>query len=183
MAKLGKRPLKIPDGVTISYNHPEVCVKGPKGELRYELVAPVVLNVGEKELRVEIEEGFKGKKRKALAFQGLTRALINNMITGVKDGFERKLEIVGMGYKVELKDGKKLVFSVGFSHPVIYEVPKGVDVKVERTKISLFGIDKQLVGQVAAEIRRIKPPEPYKGKGIRYEGEEIMFKEGKTGAK
>ena len=178
MSRIGKLPVHIVSGVTITVDeHNVVTVKGPKGELT-QRVSP--------EMLLEQENGVLTVKRPSddkqhRALHGLTRSLINNMVVGVSTGFEKKLEIVGTGYRAQM-DGKDLVLNVGYSHPVRFAKMDGIEFETPApTKITVKGIDKQKVGQIAADIRKTREPEPYKGKGIRYEGEFVRRKEGKTG--
>lgn len=175
MSRIGKKPIEIPAGVEVKVTGEKVSVKGPKGELSC-AVRP--------EVRVEVKEGkvfVSAKSEEAKAFWGLTRALINNMVQGMVKPFERKLELVGVGFRVAL-EGQTLSLTVGFSHPVKMAAPQGITFAVEKNIITVQGTDKGLVGQTAANIRKIRPPEPYKGKGIRYFGEQIKIKEGKRAA-
>jgi large subunit ribosomal protein L6 len=176
MSRIGKKIIPIPAGVTIALVGSELTVKGPKGTLTYTLVPEVTVVVEDSMLRVEL---LKPDAKGVAALWGLTRALINNMVTGVTAGFSKSLEINGVGFKVA-QQGRKLVLNVGFSHPVEFALPEGVDASVEKNIITVTGRDRQLVGQVAAEIRAIKKPEPYKGKGIRYTDEVIRRKLGKV---
>ncbi len=174
MSRIGKKPILIPTGVEIKINNNEVIVKGPKGELK-RIVRP--------EVKVEIKENQvivspKKETKKTKAFWGLERTLIFNMIEGVTKGYEKKLELQGVGYRAEMQ-GEDLVLKVGFSHPVLVKKPEGIKFSVDKNIITVAGIDKEKVGQIAAKIRKIRPPEPYKGKGIRYEGEEVRRKVGK----
>jgi large subunit ribosomal protein L6 len=175
MSRIGRKPVPVPDAVTVEIAPGSVAVKGPKGELRQTL-SP--------EMKVEQDDGVvtiarptdRGEHR---ALHGLTRSLIANMVEGVTDGFEKRLEIQGVGYRAALK-GKKLELALGYSHPVAIDAPEGIDFEVPQpTEIVIKGIDKQLVGQVAADIRKRRPPEPYKGKGIRYKDEQVLRKVGK----
>lgn len=172
MSRVAKQPVPAPKGVEFKLTTGELQVKGPKGELSMSLNS---------EVEVEVDDGVatvgpRSGSRFAQAMSGTTRALINNMVTGVTDGFERKLELVGVGYRAQAQ-GKNLNLTLGFSHPVIYEVPAGVEVEIpSQREIIVKGIDKQKVGQVAAEIRRYRPPEPYKGKGVRYADERVVLK-------
>jgi large subunit ribosomal protein L6 len=175
MSRIGRKPVPVPDAVSVEIAPGNIAVKGPKGELRQTL---------SREMKVEQSDGAvtvarptdRGEHR---ALHGLTRSLIANMVEGVTDGFERRLEIQGVGYRAALK-GKKLELALGFSHPVAVEAPEGIEFEVPQpTEIIVRGIDKQLVGQVAADIRKRRPPEPYKGKGIRYKGEQVLRKVGK----
>lgn len=181
MSRIGKKPVAIPSGVTVEVNAGVVVVKGPKGELSYALLP---------EVDVAIEEGQavvtrKDDEQESRARHGLTRQLIANMVEGVSKGYEKKLEIIGVGYKAQAQ-GKKLTLNLGFSHPIDFPVPEGIDVSQDEQNkniLIVFGIDKQLVGQVAADIRQYRPPEPYKGKGVRYTDEFVRRKAGKTAAK
>jgi large subunit ribosomal protein L6 len=175
MSKIGKRPVAIPSGVTANVSGQTIKVKGPKGELS------VVLNdnVAAKLEGNKISFEKKGEEKQDQAAWGLARAMVNNLVTGVTKGFERKLEINGVGYRAAVQ-GKNLNLSLGYSHDVIYKVPDGVAVATPKpTEIVITGIDRQKVGQVAAEIRGYRPPEPYKGKGVKYVEEHIFRKEGK----
>lgn len=175
MSRIGKNPVTIPDGVSVEINGQEVKAKGPKGELSVTV---------HDEISAEMQDGqvvvaMRTNSRLAKALWATTRSLINNICIGVKDGYTKNLEIKGVGYRAALK-GKELVLNLGFSHEVVYPVPEGITMNVDKNvNISIAGIDKQQVGQVAAEIIRFRPPEPYKGKGIRYEGQHVMLKEGK----
>jgi large subunit ribosomal protein L6 len=172
-------PVAIPNGVTVTVEGGTVKVKGPKGELSHRFRPEIGVKVEANQ--VLVERGTDAKQERA--FHGLTRALIANMVTGVSTGYKRALDIVGVGYKAE-KRGNKLVLTVGYSHQVEYPEPAGVTITAPTpTSISVEGADKQKVGQVAAELRAVRPPEPYKGKGIRYQGEQVRRKAGKTGAK
>ena len=179
MSRIGKAPITVPAGVNVSVDGRNVSVKGPKGELKM-TVAPT--------MKVELNEGVitvsrpdDAKENRSL--HGLTRTLINNMVVGVNDGFSKTLEVNGVGYRAA-KEGKNLVLNVGYSHQVIMPEPEGIEVEVPNpNQIIIKGIDKQKVGQFAAEVRGKRPPEPYKGKGIKYDYEVVRRKEGKTGAK
>src|SRR5579884_1393695 len=176
MSRIGKLPLAVPDKVNVEVKDHSVFVKGPKGELMQPVLDLVDVKLQDGVLTVS----RKNDDRKARAAHGLTRTLISNMLEGVTKGFRKSLEIQGVGYRVA-KAGENLNFTLGYSHPVQYKAPKGISFTVEgTTKIHVDGVDKQLVGQVAAEIRELRPPEPYKGKGIRYEGEFIRKKLGKA---
>jgi large subunit ribosomal protein L6 len=178
MSRIGKLPVAVPSGVNVTLNDGEVEVKGPKGELRQHILSQAV-DVKLEEGNVVVER--KGDAKPQRAAHGLTRTLIANMVEGVSKGFRKSLEIQGVGYRAA-KAGEKLNLSLGYSHPVVFEAPKGITLSVEGTnKIHIDGIDKQQVGQVAAKIRGLRPPEPYKGKGIRYEGEVVRKKLGKAG--
>jgi large subunit ribosomal protein L6 len=179
MSRIGKRPIEVPGAVTVTLNNGVVNVKGPKGQLERRVPPEMTVELNEGELTVTRPSDI-GRHR---ALHGLTRSLINNMVLGVTQGFTKSLEIRGVGYKAEaVSGGVKLV--VGYSHPVEYKSPSGISISVEGgTTVKVDGIDKEMVGQVAAELRRVRPPEPYKGKGIRYVGEHVRTKAGKTGAK
>jgi large subunit ribosomal protein L6 len=179
VSRIGKKPINLPAGTDVQIADNLVTVKGPKGVLE---------QVTASEINVQIEDGVlyvtrPSDQKRHRALHGLTRALLANMVTGVVDGFEKKLELVGVGYRVQLQ-GNKLVINIGFSHPVEVLPPAGIEFEVPApTRITVKGIDKQLVGNTAAHIRAIREPEPYKGKGIRYEGEIVRRKAGKAGAK
>lgn len=177
MSRIGLKPIEIPEGVTIAKDGNTVTVKGPKGELSRELHPVITVNIGESE--VTFERPSDNKKYRSL--HGTTRSLVNNMVEGVTKGYEKNLELVGVGYRAQ-KTGEKLVLNVGYSHPVEFVSEEGIDIEVpSNTKVTVRGIDKERVGAVASNIRSVRLPEPYKGKGIRYEGEEVRRKEGKTG--
>jgi large subunit ribosomal protein L6 len=176
MSRIGKQPITIPAGVTITVDEQAVTVKGPKGELSQFMMPGIKVSVDGDTLTVTRETDEKEHRSK----HGLMRTLINNMIVGVTAGFEKKLEINGVGFRVALA-GTSLKMNLGFSHEVVYALPEGIQAKVEQNTITISGINKQLVGQVAAEIRALKKPEPYKGKGIQYVGERILRKSGKSG--
>jgi len=177
MSRIGKKPIEIPENVEIKIDKDFIVVKGPKGELEQKIRPEIRVEIKDKEIQVSLAE----KTKKSPGFWGLTRTLIANMIQGVLEGYEKKLEIVGVGYKAEVQ-GEKLIFRLGFSHPVEFAVPQGIEIKIEKEIITVFGINKQIVGKTAAEIRALKKPEPYKGKGIRYEGEYVKIKPGKKAA-
>jgi large subunit ribosomal protein L6 len=175
LSRIGKQPVSIPDGVTVDVKPGEVIVKGPKGELSQHVNRDMKVSVDDGTLTVE-RPTDRGDHR---ALHGLTRSLIANMVQGVTDGFERRLEIQGVGYRAQLK-GKALELALGYSHPVSMPAPEGIEFEVPQpTEIIIRGIDKQLVGETAARIRKSRPPEPYKGKGIRYQGEQVTRKVGK----
>ncbi len=175
MSRVAKKPVAIPSAVEVKVNDDTIEVKGAKGQLHYTLHSDVQLVQEGGELKVRARNGSK----RANAMAGTTRALVNNMLTGVSQGFEKKLSLVGVGYRAQAQ-GKTLNLTLGFSHPVNYEVPEGVSVETpSQTEIVVKGVDKQRVGQVAAEIRAYRPPEPYKGKGVRYADEQIVLKEAK----
>jgi len=178
MSRIGKQPIEIPEGVEIKIDQGEIRIKGPKGELIQDVPREIEVTIEDKKVMVKLK---KGTNRQAPALWGLSRALIFNMIKGVTQGYEKKLEIEGVGYRVAL-EGKKLVLNLGFSHPIEVEAPEGIEFKIEKNLITVSGINKQLVGQVASNIRDKKKPEPYKGKGIHYLGEVIKRKAGKKTA-
>lgn len=176
MSKMGIKPISIPSGVTIEVKDGVATVRGSKGELKQPVPEFTTINIADGEVTVD----RKGNSRQAKANHGLARSLINNMIIGVSNGFEKKLELVGTGYRVASK-GAGLSITVGFSHPVEIDPVPGVNFSIEGNNVIIVqGIDKQLVGQIAADIRKIRPPEPYNGKGIRYQGEYVRRKAGKT---
>ena len=179
MSRIGRKPISLPPGVEISIENNIITVKGPKGVLSQSIPEDITIDQQENELLVKRPSDIK----KHRAMHGLARALVANMVTGVTTGFEKKLEMVGVGYRAQMQ-GSKLVINIGFSHPVEVEPPQGIEFEVPAvTKITVKGIDKQLVGNTAADIRAIRKPEPYKGKGLRYENEVVRRKAGKTGAK
>ena len=177
MSRIGRLPVAIPSGVDIAIEGQTVKVKGPKGELQVIVTEPIT--VEKTEAGVEVKR--PDDERESRSLHGLTRSLINNMVVGVTEGYEKKLEIHGTGYRVQNKGGN-LEFALGYSHPITVEPPQGITFAVENpTRFSVQGIDKQLVGEVAANIRKLRKPDPYKGKGVRYEGEHIRRKVGKAG--
>jgi len=179
MSRIGRMPVELPGGVEVKNENGIVTVKGPKGELTQSISKDMIINIDGNILTVSRPSDNKEHK----ALHGLTRSLINNMVIGVTTGFEKNLEIVGVGYRAQ-KQGKKLVLNMGYSHPVEMEDPEGIETAVDGTnKIIVKGIDKQKVGAYAANIREVRAPEPYKGKGIRYSGEYVRIKEGKSGSK
>jgi large subunit ribosomal protein L6 len=179
MSRIGKKPIGIPKGVQVGVQGQRVEVKGPRGHL--ELRVHDLCSVKVIDGAVTVQRG--AEHRNARALHGLTRALVANMIRGVTEGFERKLEIQGIGYRVQL-GGRNLTFSLGYSHPIVFPLPDGVTAEVDKqTSITLRGIDKYVVGQTAAQLRALRPPDPYKGKGVRYADEVVRKKVGKTGAK
>ena len=179
MSRIGRMPIAIPAGVTVEVNGNKVTAKGPKGELTQEMHPDMIIEVEGNE--VLVKRPSEDKLHKSL--HGLTRTLVHNMIVGVSEGYEKELDVVGVGYRVAM-EGKKLVMNIGFSHTVDVEPVDGITIEAPApNKIVISGLDKQLVGQFAADVRKKRPPEPYKGKGIRYTGEVIRRKEGKTGAK
>ncbi len=179
MSRIGKKPIALPKGVTVKIEGNTVAVQGPKGTLDTQVPAGI---------RVEQQDGHIVALREndsQEALHGLARALVNNAVEGVTKGWTRDLEIVGIGYRAEMKGKGTVVFSLGYSHPIEYPLPSGIEVAVDpkQTKLSVTGIDRQKVGQVAAEMRGLRPPDPYKNKGVRYAGERLKKKVGKTGAK
>lgn len=176
MSRIGKQPIPIPDKVKVSIKDRSITVEGPKGKLGFEIDPVITVNVDGNEIVVT----RPNDSRRNRAFHGLTRALIANMVRGVSNGFEKKLEIQGVGYRAA-KQGAALNFQLGYSHPILFEPPAGIELAVDRNIVTVSGIDKQAVGQVAAQIRALRKPEPYKGKGIRYLGEHVRRKAGKTG--
>ena len=178
MSRIGKLPVPVPSGVDVSIDGALVTVKGPKGTLSHTVAAPITVEKGEGVLDVKRPDD----ERESKSLHGLTRTLVNNMVVGVTEGYEKKLEIVGVGYRVQAKGPTQLEFALGFSHPVVVDAPEGITFEVEKpTAFSVKGIDKQKVGEVAANIRKIRKPEPYKGKGVRYAGERVLRKAGKAG--
>lgn len=182
MSRIGKLPVSLPAGVDVKVANNVVTIKGPKGTLLKNIPAQIKVTVSQEEHVIQVEPEKKEDKTQ-WALWGLYRVLLHNMVIGVTAGYKKTLEIEGIGYKAEVK-GKNLVVLAGYSHPFLYKGREGVSITTEGpTKIVIDGIDKESVGQVAAEIRSIRPPEPYKGKGIRYQGERIVRKAGKTGTK
>jgi large subunit ribosomal protein L6 len=180
MSRIGRKPIPVPAGVEVTISGPTVKVKGPKGELQHTLAEPITAERGDDGM---VYVSRPNDERRAKELHGLSRTLVSNMIVGVTDGYRKTLEINGTGYRVQAK-GTDLEFALGFSHPVLVQPPTGITFTVERpTLFHVFGIDKQQVGEVAANIRKIRPPEPYKGKGVKYQGEVIRRKAGKAGKK
>jgi len=178
MSRIGKLPVPVPAGVDVTVEESTVTVKGPKGVLSHSVAAPITVDRGEGVLEVK----RPNDERESRALHGLTRTLINNMVVGVTDGYEKKLEIVGVGYRVLSKGPTQLEFQLGYSHSITFDAPDGITFTVDGpTRLGVQGIDKQLVGEVAANIRKLRKPEPYKGKGVRYAGEQIRRKVGKAG--
>jgi large subunit ribosomal protein L6 len=176
MSRIGKQPIAIPPKVKVEVNGQQVSVEGPKGKLNWQLPRRTSLKVQDAKIVVSRE----GDDAQAKALHGLSRALVNNMVRGVTEGFVKKLEIQGVGFKAAVQ-GKNVTLNLGYSHPIIFPIPEQIKVTVdENTKITVEGPDRQVVGQVAAELRSFYPPEPYKGKGVRYLGERVIRKEGKT---
>ncbi|WP_026928237.1 50S ribosomal protein L6 [Granulicoccus phenolivorans] len=179
MSRIGRLPITIPSGVDVTLDGQDVEVKGPKGTLNLKVSTPITIDRNDSG---EIEVSRPDDERASRSLHGLTRTLVNNMVIGVTKGYEKKLEIVGVGYRVIAKGPKQLEFNLGFSHPVIVDAPEGITFTVESpTKFAVVGIDKQLVGETAANIRKIRKPEPYKGKGVRYADEQVRRKVGKAG--
>jgi large subunit ribosomal protein L6 len=179
MSRIGKKPIPLPKGVTVKMVGGRVEVQGPKGKLNQYVPPGIVFapDNGTVVAKLERDEPALGK------FHGLARSLVANAVTGVTEGFKKELDIVGIGYRAEVK-GKQVVFALGYSHPIVFDIPNGIDIAIEKqTHITVTGVDRQLVGQVAANIRRMRKPDPYKQKGVRYTGEVLKKKVGKTGAK
>ncbi|HCC22740.1 TPA: 50S ribosomal protein L6 [Candidatus Falkowbacteria bacterium] len=179
MSRVGKNPITVPAGVTVTIGDRQIQVKGPKGELTEKIHPDVIVTQKDQELLVTVKDENEQANR---ALWGLFRSLINNLVKGVTDGFSKQLEINGVGYRAEMR-GADLILNLGFSHPVEFKLPESIKVVVEKNVLTISGSDKQLVGQVAANIRKIRKPEPYKGKGIKYVGEEIRRKVGKAAGK
>jgi large subunit ribosomal protein L6 len=179
MSRIGKKPITIPKGVTVKVVEGAVEVQGPKGKMRQPFPSGI---------NFELADGTLVAKRASenpelAKFHGLARSLVANAVTGVTEGYKRELDIVGVGYRAEVK-GKQVIFALGYSHPVVFDIPAGIEIAIEKqTHITVTGVDRQLVGQVAANIRRFREPDPYKQKGVRYTGEVLKKKAGKTGAK
>ena len=179
MSRIGKLPIPVPSGVDVTVDDRLVTVKGPKGTLSHTVAAPITVDRGDDGV---LEVKRPNDERESRSLHGLTRTLIANMVTGVTDGYEKKLEIVGVGYRVLPKGPTQLEFQLGYSHSITFNAPEGITFTTEGpTKVGVLGIDKQLVGEVAANIRKLRKPEPYKGKGVRYAGEHIRRKVGKAG--
>jgi large subunit ribosomal protein L6 len=183
MSRIGKKPIALPKGVKVNIDNGQVEVTGPKGTLQTRVPEGITLRVDGEQLLIERESPDKA------ALHGLTRALVQNAVTGVTEGFTRQLDVVGVGYKAEVQKGR-VIFNLGYSHQIEFPIPKGIDVKIERvnkpiqqyqTTLTIAGIDRQQVGQVAADMRSLRQPDPYKGKGVRYAGEKLKLKPGKTG--
>ncbi|NNF05141.1 MAG: 50S ribosomal protein L6 [Candidatus Eisenbacteria bacterium] len=175
MSRVGKQVITIPSGVELKLAGRTVSAKGPKGQLSYDILDGIEVEI--EGAQAEVKQTKSGKN--ANAFHGLSRALINNLVLGVSQGFSKSLEIIGTGYRAQVQ-GKKITLALGFSHPIEYALPEGIEAKVEGQILTISGIDKAVVGQVAAEIRRFRPPEPYKGKGVRYTTEHVRRKAGKS---
>ncbi|MGL4832347.1 MAG: 50S ribosomal protein L6 [Propionibacteriaceae bacterium] len=179
MSRIGRLPITVPSNVEIKIDGQDIEVKGPKGTLSMTVSEPISVAKNDSG---ELEVTRPNDERASRSLHGLTRTLVNNMVIGVTEGYEKKLEIVGVGYRVTAKSPKQLDFALGFSHPVVVDAPEGIEFVVEnQTHFSVKGIDKQLVGETAANIRKIRKPEPYKGKGVRYAGEFVRRKQGKAG--
>ncbi len=179
MSRIGKLPITVPAGVDVTIDGQTVTVKGPKGQLSHSVAEPIVVNRDEDGTIAVVRPD---DQRKSKELHGLSRTLLANLVTGVTDGYEKKLEIVGVGYRVLAKGPTQLEFSLGYSHTITVDAPEGITFVVEApTKFSVQGIDKQSVGEVAANIRKLRKPEPYKGKGVRYAGEQVRRKVGKAG--
>ncbi len=181
MSRIGRKPIAVPDGVKISFKNAQVDVEGGKGKLTWEIPQGIEAKVEDNNIVVE----RINDEKKIKALHGLTRSILSNMVTGVSKGFTRTLEIVGVGYRAELIGKDTIKFSLGYSNPVEFSLPSSISAKVEErgTKLILEGIDKQIIGEIAARIRKLRPPDAYKGKGVRYEGEILRLKPGKAGAK
>jgi large subunit ribosomal protein L6 len=178
MSRIGKKPITLPKGVTVKIDAGVVEVQGPKGKLRQPLPPGIVFAQEDGNLVARLERDDNELRK----FHGLARSLVANAVSGVTDGFKKELDIVGIGYRAELK-GKQVVFALGYSHPIVFDIPNGIDIAIDKqTHITVTGADRQVVGQVAANIRRMRKPDPYKQKGVRYTGEQLKKKVGKTGA-
>jgi len=178
MSRIGKMPIEIPKDVKVDIKDDLISIKGPKGELKRTVNPKVRLNIENDQILITVDDDSKESK----SCHGLFRALVANMVKGVSQGFERILEIVGVGYRGEVS-GRTATFHLGYSHPVVFELPEGIDANIDKSKITLTGIDKELLGRTAAKIRSFRKPEPYKGKGIKYVDEFIKRKAGKSGAR
>ena len=178
MSRIGKKPIIIPQGVEVAIKDNVVVIKGPKGEISREVPAEILVEKKEDKIQLSLKKVTKGSR----ALWGLWRALLQNQVMGITSGFEKKLEIRGVGYRASLAGDKTIKLEVGFSHSVELKIPQEINVSVEKNIITVSGIDKQKVGEFAAKLRKIRPPEPYKGKGIRYLGEKVRKKEGKKAA-
>ena len=179
MSRIGKKPIALPKGVSVKIGNGSVEVQGPKGKLNQYVPPGIVFAQDDGSLVAKLERDVPALGK----FHGLARSLVANAVTGVTEGFKKELDIVGIGYRAELK-GKQVHFALGYSHPIVFDIPNGIDIAIEKqTHITVTGVDRQLVGQVAANIRRMRKPDPYKQKGVRYTGEVLKKKVGKTGAK
>ena len=178
MSRIGRNPISLPDGVNVKLQGSTIAVKGPKGELKWDMPAGLKVTIQDKNLKVERPSETKQFR----SLHGTTRSIIANMVTGVNTGFQKNFDIMGVGYKAQVQ-AKKIVFTLGYSHPVEFDIPEGISAEVDKkmTQLTIKGIDKQLVGQVAANIRALRPPDVYKGKGVRFKGEHIKLKAGKAG--
>jgi len=183
MSRIGKLPVAVPSGVDVAIEGPLVTVKGPKGTLSHSVAAPIVVEKAQDdEGRGVLDVKRPDDERISKSLHGLTRTLIDNMVVGVTTGYEKKLEIVGVGYRVLSKGPTQLEFQLGYSHSIVFDAPEGITFTIDGpTRLGVVGIDKQLVGETAAKIRKLRKPEPYKGKGVRYSGEHIRRKVGKAG--
>ena len=175
MSRVAKNPITIPDTASVTVDNNIVKVKGTKGELEFNMHSLVSLEINENVITVNYDE----ENQQSIALAGTTRSIVNNMVVGVTDGFKKYLTILGVGYQAKIQ-GKRLQLQLGFSHDIIFELPEDIEIKVDRSELTIEGIDKQLVGSVAAKIRSFRKPEPYKGKGIRYKDEFVISKQGKT---
>ena len=179
MSRIGKKPITIPKGVTVKVVEGAVEVQGPKGKMRQAYPSGIDFELADGTLLAKRATEDPGLAK----FHGLARSLVANAVTGVTEGYKRELDIVGVGYRAEVK-GKQVIFALGYSHPIVFDIPTGIDIAIDKqTHITVTGVDRQLVGQVAANIRRFREPDPYKQKGVRYTGEVLKKKAGKTGAK
>src|SRR5215510_16160726 len=179
MSRIGKKPITLPKGVTVKIDAGAVEVQGPKGKLRQPTPPGILFAKDGEALVAKLERDDSSLKK----FHGLARSLVANAVTGVTEGFKKELDIVGVGYRAEVK-GKQVIFALGYAHAVVFDIPPGIDIAIDKqTHITVTGVDRQLVGQVAANIRRLREPDPYKQKGVRYTGEVLKKKAGKTGAK
>ena len=179
MSRIGKKPIALPQGVTVKIGQDALDIQGPKGKLTQRIPPGISFGMIDGQLKASLmrEDPELGK------FHGLARSLVANGVLGVTEGFKRELDIVGVGYRAEIR-GKQVVFALGYSHPVVFDIPQGIDIAIEKqTHVTVTGVDRQLVGQVAANIRRLRKPDPYKQKGVRFTGEVLKKKTGKTGAK
>ncbi len=178
MSRIGINPISLPDGVNVKLQGNTIAVKGPKGELKWDMPAGLKVTIEDKNLKVERPSETKQFR----SLHGTTRSIIANMVTGVNTGFQKNFDIMGVGYKAQVQ-AKKIIFTLGYSHPVEFDIPEGISAEVDKkmTQLTIQGIDKQLVGQVAANIRALRPPDVYKGKGVRFKGEHIKLKAGKAG--
>jgi len=180
MSRIGRNPITVPAGVDVNFDAEQITVKGPKGELARRVPAPITLRRDDETTNLVVER--PDDERVSRALHGLTRTLVQNMVTGVTEGFAKELEIVGVGYRANARSDRQLELALGFSHPVVVDAPEGITFEVPvPTRVTVRGIDKEKVGQVAADIRKLRKPEPYKGKGVRYLGEVVRRKAGKAG--